>query len=77
MASKQLVKLIATGKVVVKNKTPGEVSVAVPKTTGGRMTILVGAYATVELAPKYTPADMLNRGSNLSKLVEKGVLRLV
>jgi len=72
--SKRLERAIADGKVVVQNKTPGEANVMLPGDTGAqRRSVLVGGYATTEIAPKHIEASRL-RSSNIKQLVDRGVL---
>lgn len=72
--SKRLAKAIAEGKVVVRSKIPGEVTIMVPSDSPGRRkSILVPPYATVEIAPKHVePA--LTTNSNIQSRAEKGQL---
>ena len=67
--SHQLVKAAAAGRVVVKNKTSGEVMVILVPSAGVTKTVLVAPYAEVELAPKYIEPKLVTRSPNLERLV--------
>jgi hypothetical protein len=69
--SHQLIKAAAAGRVVVENKTAGEVMVMLVPTAGERKTILIPPYTQVELAPKHIDAKLVGRSPNLHQLVGK------
>lgn len=72
--SKRLERAIADGKVVVRNKTPAEAMVMLPGDgRTPRRSVLVGAYNTMEIAPKHIEAKLL-RNSNIKTLVDGGTL---
>lgn len=67
--SHQLIKAAASGKVVVENKTAGEVMVVLVPTAGERKSVIIPPYATVELAPKYIDPKLVGRSPNIHTLV--------
>lgn len=74
--SHQLIKAAAAGRVVVENKTAGEVMVLLVPTAGERKSIIIPPYTQVELAPKHIEAKLVSRSPNLHQLVGK-FLRVV
>lgn len=69
--SHQLVKAAASGRVVVENKTSGEVTVFLVPSAGEMKCVLVPPYAEVELAPKHIDPKHITRSPNIEKLVGK------
>jgi hypothetical protein len=74
--SHQLIKAAAAGRVVVENKTAGEIMVMLVPTAGANKTVIIPPYAQVELAPKYIEAKLVDRSPNLKQLVPR-YLRII
>lgn len=74
--SKKLKAAILAEKVSVRGKTSGETSVWFRDPEGKRVSITIGPFATVELAPKMTEAKMLH-WSNLEELVKRGAIEIL
>ena len=68
--SKKLKAAMMAGKVVVRSKQSGEVSIWYRDRDGRRQTVLVPGFAEVELAPKLTDAKLL-QWSNVEDLVKQ------
>ncbi|MFA5135493.1 MAG: hypothetical protein WC505_06945 [Patescibacteria group bacterium] len=69
--SQKLRKCIQLGKVVVRNRTSGEVIVYYPLPDGSPATATISPGGSMELAPKFTTPAMLMK-SNLEELARKG-----
>jgi hypothetical protein len=67
--SHQLIKASAAGRVIVENKTAGEVMVMLVPSAGERKSVIIPPYAKVELAPKYIDPKLISRSPNLKQLV--------
>jgi hypothetical protein len=74
--SHQLIKAAASGRVVVENKTAGEVMVMLVPAAGITKSIIIPPYTQVELAPKHIDAKLVSRSPNLSQLVGR-FLRII
>jgi hypothetical protein len=74
--SQKLVKAIQKGKVVVHNRTSGEVHVRYPLPDGTPSATFIPPNASVELAPRYTTPQMLTK-SNLEELLRRGNVSIV
>jgi hypothetical protein len=70
--SKKLKVAMMSGRVVVRSKQSGEVSVWYRDRDGKRCTVVVPGFAIVELAPKLTDAQLL-QWSNLDQLVKGSI----
>jgi hypothetical protein len=69
--SHQLVKAAAAGKVIVENKTSGEVQVILVPSAGETKSVIIPPYTQVELAPKHIHPKHVTRSPNLHTLVGK------
>lgn len=76
MASLKLKKAVAQGKVVVENKTSGEVRVFLLSADNQQFFIDIAPKSRMELAPKHCPPKNVLKSRNLDDLIGKS-LRLV
>ena len=74
--SKNFKAAILSGKVTVRSKQSGQVSIWYRDRDGERKTVVVGPFATVELAPKLTDAARL-QWSNVEQLVKQRSIAIV
>lgn len=74
--SKKLIAKIQSGKVVVRNKTGAELSVWYRDRSGARQFVILGSFATEELAPLRTDAERLE-SSNITELIQRRALAIV
>jgi hypothetical protein len=74
--SKKLQQAIPSGTVKVRNRTSGEVAVTVALPDGTPTVLRVPANGMLELAPRFTTADMLQHG-NLLDLLRNGHLSIM